>query len=89
MRPNTTWMEWQAGYISGSVLIPVTLVRRFVAEYSQPRGLHATIYQGSEHGRALIAGVVEQFAVSEAAARIHLLKLNLLASSNKQPSLFD
>ena len=62
--------------------------RRFVAEYSQPRGLHATIYQGSEHGRALIAGVVERFAVSEEAARICRLKLNLLASSNKQPSLF-
>jgi hypothetical protein len=31
---------------------------------------------------------MEQFAVSEDAARIRLLKLNLLATSDRQPSLF-
>ena len=82
------WMEWQAGYVSGSVLMPVTHVRRLVSEYCQPRGIHGTIHQGSEDGLALVAGIVYRFAVSEEAARIRLLKLNLLTSSNKQPSLF-
>lgn len=82
------WMEWQAGYVSGSVLMPLTHVRHLVSEYCQPRGLHGMIYQGSENGLALVARVVDRFAVSEEAARIRLLKLNLLASSNKQPSLF-
>lgn len=82
------WMEWQAGYVSGSILMPVTQVRRLVVEYCQPRGLHGVIFQGAEHGLALIAAMVERFAVSEEAARIRLLKLNLLAASNQQPSLF-
>ena len=82
------WMEWQAGYVSGSVLMPVSHVRRLVSEYCQPRGLHGSIYQGSEPGLALVAEFVDRFAVSEEASRIRLLKLNLLTSSNKQPSLF-
>lgn len=82
------WMEWQAGYVSGSILMPVTHVRRLVSDYCQARGLHGSIYQGSDHGRALIAAVIDRFAVSEEAARIRLLKLNLLAPSDRQPSLF-
>jgi Zn-dependent peptidase ImmA (M78 family) len=82
------WMEWQAGYVSGAILMPASHVRRLVTEYCQPRGLHGGVYIGSDHGRALIGTVMEQFAVSEDAARIRLLKLNLLATSDSQPSLF-
>jgi Zn-dependent peptidase ImmA (M78 family) len=81
------WMEWQAGYVSGATLMPVSHVRRLVSEFGQPRGLHGTIYRGSEDGLAIVAAVVERFAVSEEAARIRLLKLNLLTSSDRQPSL--
>jgi len=83
------WMEWQAGYVSGSILMPLTHVRQIVSDYCQPLGLHGTIFQGSRHGLALIAQVVERFAVSEEAARIRLLKLNLLTASDKQQSLFN
>jgi hypothetical protein len=83
------WMEWQAGYVSGSVLMPLTHVRQLVSEYCQPLGLHGAVYQGSQQGLALIAQVVDRFAVSEEAARIRLLKLNLLAASNTQKSLFS
>jgi hypothetical protein len=83
------WMEWQAGYVSGAILMPANQVRRLVTDYCQPRGLHGAVYFGSNHGRALIEAVMEQFAVSEDAARIRLLKLNLLASSDRQPSLFS
>lgn len=82
------WMEWQAGYVSGSILMPVTHVRRLVSDYCLPRGLHGGIYQGSDHGRALIAAIMDRFAVSEDAARIRLLKLNLLSPSDRQASLF-
>jgi len=63
------WMEWQAGYVSGSILMPLTHVRQIVSDYCQPLGLHGTVFQGSQHGLALIAQVVERFAVSEEAAR--------------------
>lgn len=82
------WMEWQAGYVSGSTLMPLTHVRQLVSEYCKPLGLHGAVYQGSQQGLALIAQVVDRFAVSEEAARIRLLKLNLLSASNKQRSLF-
>lgn len=82
------WMEWQAGYISGSVLMPLTHIRQLVSEYCQSLGLHGAVYQGSQQGLALIAQVVDRFAVSEEAARIRLLKLNLLSTSDKQRSLF-
>lgn len=82
------WMEWQAGYVSGAILMPASHVRHLVSEYCQPRGLHGGVYVGSNHGRALIGAVMEQFAVSEDAARIRLLKLNLAAMSDRQPSLF-
>lgn len=83
------WMEWQAGYVSGSVLMPLTHIRQLVSEYCQSLGLHGAVYQGSQQGLALIAQVVDRFAVSEEAARIRLLKLNLLSASDKQRSLFS
>lgn len=83
------WMEWQAGYVSGSVLMPLTHIRQLVSEYCQSLGLHGAVNQGSQQGLALIAQVVDRFAVSEEAARIRLLKLNLLSTSDKQRSLFS
>ncbi len=82
------WMEWQAGFVSGAILMPASHVRRLVTDYCQPRGLHGAVYVGSDHGRALVGAIMEQFAVSEDAARIRLLKLNLVAESDRQPSLF-
>jgi len=82
------WMEWQAGFVSGTILMPASHVRRLVTKYCEPRGLHGAIYVGSDHGCALIGAIMEQFAVSEDAARIRLLKLNLVSESDRQPSLF-
>lgn len=82
------WMEWQAGFVSGAILMPASHVRRLVTDYCQPRGLHGAVYVGSDHGRALVGAIMEQFTVSEDAARIRLLKLNLVAESDRQPSLF-
>lgn len=82
------WMEWQAGYVSGSMLMPLSHVRQLVSEYCQPLELHGAVYQGCQHGLALIAQVADRFAVSDEAARVRLLKLNLLAASDRQKSLF-
>jgi len=38
--PQSDWMEWQAGYISGALLMPATPVRRLVSDYCSPRELH-------------------------------------------------
>ena len=86
--PQSDWMEWQAGYISGALLMPATPVRRLVSDYCSPRELHGDVHVSTEHAARLIEMVMERFAVSEEAARIRLLKLNLITSARGQPSLF-
>jgi Zn-dependent peptidase ImmA (M78 family) len=83
------WMEWQAGYVSGAVLMPATAIRRLAFDYCEPRSLHGAVALVSEHGRTIVAMVTEEFQVSEEAARVRLQKLGLLAPSDRQPSLFD
>ncbi|MBW7929201.1 MAG: ImmA/IrrE family metallo-endopeptidase [Fimbriimonadaceae bacterium] len=86
--PQSDWMEWQAGYISGALLMPVTPVRRLVSDYCSPRELHGNIHVTSDHAAVLTQMVMERFAVSEEAARVRLLKLNLVTTTTGQASLF-
>jgi hypothetical protein len=85
---DTDWMEWQAGYVSGAILMPVGPIRRFVSDFCGNRGLHAAVSLASEPGRQIVNDVMARFSVSEDAARVRLLKLGLLATSVRQPSLF-
>jgi Zn-dependent peptidase ImmA (M78 family) len=86
--PAYDWMEWQAGYISGAILMPSSRVRRLVSNYCGERGLHGDVFAGSHH-RCVLTGIVrETFEVSEEAARVRLLKLRLLVGSDAQRSLF-
>lgn len=87
--PQSDWMEWQAGYVSGALLMPATALRRLVSEYCRPRELHGNISVSSEHSVRLIEMVMARFAVSEEAARVRLLKLNLVTAAPREPSLFD
>lgn len=41
--PQTDWLEWQAGYICGAILMPVTQVRRLVSTYHELQGLFGTV----------------------------------------------
>lgn len=82
------WMEWQAGYVSGALLMPASHVRRVVDAYCEPRGLHGRVPVASTHGQALIESLMQAFAVSEDAARVRLIKLDLLTQSDRQLQLF-
>jgi len=85
---NYDWMEWQAGYVSGAILMPVSSIRHLVSDYCQARGLHAAVAVRSDHGRQIIGAVVETFQVSEEAAEVRLKVLKLLGESDRQGSLF-
>ena len=85
---DSDWMEWQAGYVSGAILMPVGPIRRFVSDFCGKRGLHAAVSLASETGRQIMNDVMARFSVSEDAARVRLLKLGLLTTSTAQPSLF-
>lgn len=83
------WMEWQAGYVSGAILMPVSQVRRIVGDHCAQNGLHGEIAVASDAARALIGLLIDAFAVSEEAARVRLIKLGLVTSGTPNPSLFD
>jgi len=67
---KTDWMEWQAGYASGALLMPCTAVRAIAI-------LHATETTGPWSG-PLIDHVMGHFLVSEAAAWVRLRQLGCL-----------
>jgi Zn-dependent peptidase ImmA (M78 family) len=87
--PQSDWMEWQAGYISGALLMPATRLRRLVSDYCAPRELHGNIHLTSEHAANLVHALMDLFAVSREAAEVRLLKLGVLTTTIGQPSLFD
>ena len=73
------WMEWQAGYACGALLMPgmevVATTRPLVEEVGR------AIYVGDNNARRLIRWVREKFLVSEAAARVRLLQLGYLTET--------
>ncbi|ANL43364.1 MULTISPECIES: ImmA/IrrE family metallo-endopeptidase [Rhizobium] len=86
---QTDWMEWQAGYAGGALLMPISRVRALVTAYCESRNLFGIIGQSDSHGRALIEAVRVAFDVSANAARIRLTKLGILGAASAGPSLFD
>lgn len=83
------WMEWQAGYIGGALLMPVSRVRALVAAYCESHNLFGVVGQDDSHGRALIEKIGAAFTVSPDAARIRLIKLGILGATSAGPSLFS
>jgi Zn-dependent peptidase ImmA (M78 family) len=86
---QTDWMEWQAGYAGGALLMPVSRVRSLVAEYCESHNLFGVVGQDDSHGRALIEKLSVAFTVSPDAARIRLLKLGIIGATSAGPSLFS
>jgi hypothetical protein len=86
--PSYDWMEWQAGHVSGAILVPSSRARRLVGDYCAGRGLHGDVPVWSHHGGVLIGMIREAFEVSDEAARVRLLKLRLVTSTDAQRSLF-
>lgn len=83
------WMEWQAGYVSGAILMPISRLRQIVGAYLEEHGLFGLVGASGAHGQALIERVQGEFQVSADAARVRLLKLNILGAHDAGPSLFS
>lgn len=87
--PKSDWMEWQAGYACGAVLMPASLVRRLADAYRRANNLYGLISPTSTHGRALMEATVTDFQVSRDAARVRLSALGILGAPGAAGSLFD
>lgn len=73
-RERTDWMEWQAGYASGSFLVPGGALRTVIGPVPM-----VPFQQGSPMADALVETVRESFAVSADAARVRLSQLGYIA----------
>lgn len=85
---QTDWMEWQAGYVCGALLMPKTAVLNACRSYVEAHGVYGTISLQTAHGAALIAEITTAFKVSNDAARVRLLKLGLVTAGPGTRSLF-
>ena len=85
--PITDWMEWQAGYVSGAILMPVTPLKELVQAAFNTWGIFEGIATASPRGGDLVARVAHQFDVSNDAARVRLAQLGYLTDSPGSRSL--
>ena len=76
--PGIDWMEWQAGYVSGAILMPITRLQGLVQMAFDAWGAFGSVPTASVKGADLIARVAGQFGVSNDAARVRLAQLGYL-----------
>jgi IrrE N-terminal-like domain len=86
---NTDWMEWQAGYVCGALLMPISLIRKTAGAFQEQHGIFGPVASVTTEAAALIEGVRSTFQVSADAARVRLTKLEFLAAQAHGPSLFS
>ena len=73
--PQTDWMEWQAGYAGGALLMPIAPLAAIVQAALDEWGIAKHVRQGDRRHSELVESVSQAFAVSKAAANVRLSKL--------------
>jgi len=79
--PENDWMEWQAGYVCGALLMPATAIRAWAKEFAVRSDAKPPFAAESLPGADLISIIAKGCDVSDLAARIRLYKLGLLSES--------
>ena len=79
--PQTDWMEFQAAYIGGALLMPRSDVQLWAGEIAMREAKRPPVFAGSDLGRAMIERLIRRCRVSEEAARVRLLRLGLLTEA--------
>jgi hypothetical protein len=74
---TTDWIEWQAGYACGALLMPASLVRSRAALLKRSHGLTDSASIRGQVALELIETIKTDFQVSEAAARVRLQVLSI------------
>lgn len=86
---QTDWMEWQAGFACGAILMPVTeLTSLLSSEVNLQSPSLARLSVNSPEASRLIETVTRKFQVSRDAARVRLLQRGVLSDSQAAGYLF-
>jgi len=83
------WLEWQAGYTSGALLMPITPLIQIVRTLFEQTNTIGPLYADSQLGQQLAQIVKNTFQVSSAAARVRLIQLGHLSEQPSQPQLLS
>jgi len=81
------WMEWQAGYAGGAILMPRHHTKRRVEALAQAGMTKIPSITNSPESRVMIADVASYFEISEEASRIRLLQLGYLEANEATRTL--
>jgi hypothetical protein len=84
---RTDWMEWQAGYACGAMLMPASRVRTALEQYRKDANLYGPVPATSPQGQHMIDLLVARFQVSRDAARVRLSVLDFLGTAQATGSL--
>ena len=72
---QTDWLEWQAGFVAGALLMPITRLRQLAATTLSEVG---AVSIDSTAAQSLIRRVMRTFQVSRAAAEVRLQQAGLV-----------
>ena len=86
--PQVDWIEWQAGYAGGALLMPITAVGELVEESFREWGIARRIEPGTDAHRDLIDRVAAAFGVSKDAAKTRLMKLGYVVPRAIEQAVF-
>ncbi len=73
------WMEWQAGYVCGAVLMPHKRAKAIAKEYLGSIRANGPLDVKSQAAADLIKCIAKAFQVSAEAARVRMIKLRILS----------
>jgi len=83
------WMEWQAGFACGALLMPATALRATVRRFLEDHQITIGRFEiKSIEARLLITAVASTYAVSHEAARVRLLQQGALSEGALPAALF-
>jgi hypothetical protein len=85
---QSDWMEWQAGYVCGALLVPVTAARSVLKGYMELHNLYGALHPESDMAAGAIRLIVDRFQVSPDAARVRLFQLGVFDAATPGKSLF-
>lgn len=81
------WMEWQAGYASGSILMPITELRNQVSSILKAAGVIAPILIDSPVAENVISTIAGHFEVSQQAAAVRISQQGYLTRDSQTLNL--
>ena len=87
--PVSDWMEWQASYVCGAILMPLTHLRCIIRASCRETDFHSWIPSNSPSARELIVRIAESFDVPADAAQVRLKKLGFLQDIEPSDSLLS